>query len=71
VRFLISKDAAGKQKCHARSCPRDACDCPKRLAAGTVDSYIGKLRAIFNKLGRTGSSNPLAHPCVKEYVKFI
>ncbi|CAH3180061.1 unnamed protein product [Porites lobata] len=50
-------DAAGKQKLH-------------RLVAGTVDSYIRKLRAIFNRLGRTGFSNPLADPCVKEYLKF-
>ncbi|KAL9977575.1 hypothetical protein ACROYT_G014994 [Oculina patagonica] len=71
VKFLVSKDTAGKQKIHVRSCSRKTCDCPKRLAAGTVDSYIGKLRAIFNKLGRTGFSNPLAHPCVKEYLKFV
>ncbi|CAH3190034.1 unnamed protein product [Porites lobata] len=57
VKFLTSMDAAGKQKLH-------------RLAAGTVDSYIGKLRAIFNRLGRTGLSNPLAHSCVKEYLMF-
>ena len=71
VKFLVSKDTAGKNKIHVRSCSRKACHCPKRLAAGTVDSYIGKLRAIFNKLGRTGLSNPLAHPCVKEYLKFV
>ena len=71
VKFLISKDTAGKQKLHVRLCRRETCDCPKRLAAGTVDSYIGKLRAIFNKLGRTGFSNPLTHPCVKEYLKFV
>ena len=64
-------DAAGKQKLHIRSCSSKTCSCPKRLAAGTVDSYIGKLRAIFNRLGRTGFSNPLAHPCVKEYLKFV
>ncbi|CAH3181849.1 unnamed protein product [Porites lobata] len=57
VKLLTSMDAAGKQKLH-------------RLAAGTVDSYIGKLRAIFNRLGRTGFSNPLAHSCVKEYLMF-
>ena len=39
--------------------------------AGTVDSYIGKLRAIFNRLGRTGFCNPLAHRCVKEHLKFV
>ena len=41
------------------------------IRSWTVDSYIGKLRAIFNRLGRIGFSNPLAHPCVKEYLKFV
>ena len=67
VKFLISKDAAGKQKLHVHSRSSKTCSCPKRLAAGTV----GKLREIFNKLGRTGFSNPLAHPCVQEYLKFV
>ena len=71
VKFLISKDLAGKRKLHLPSCCTKICDCPKRLAAGTVDSYIGKLRSIFNKLGRTGMSNPLSHPTVKEYLKFV
>ena len=71
VKFLISKDMAGKRKLHFPSCSRKICDCPKRLAAGTVDSYIGKLRSIFNKLGRIGMSNPLSHSTVKEYLKFV
>ena len=71
VKFLTSMDAAGKQKLHVRSCSSKTWSCPKRLAAGTVDSYIGKLRAIFNRLGRTGFSNPLAHSCVKEYLMFV
>ena len=50
---------------------RKICNCPKRLAAGTVDSYIGKLRSIFNKLGRVGMSNPLSQPTIKEYLKFV
>lgn len=29
--------------------------CPKRLAHGTIDSFIGKLSAIFAEVGR-GSS---------------
>lgn len=45
--------------------------CPTRLAAGTVDSMLGKLRAIFNNMGRTHDSNPVAHPRVKEYLKFV
>ena len=36
-----------------------------------IASHIGKLRSIFNRLGRTGFSNPLVHPCVKEYLKFV
>ena len=71
VKFLISKDSAGKRKLHFSSCSRKICNCPKRLAAGTVDSYIGKLRSIFNKLGRVGMSNPLSHPTIKEYLKFV
>ena len=69
VKFLTSMDAAGKQKLHVRSCSSKTWSCPKRLAAGTVDSYIGKLRSIFNRLGRTRFSNPLSHLCVKEYLK--
>ena len=64
VKFLISKDSAGKRKLNLPLCSRKICDCPKRLAAGTLDSYIGKLRSIFNKLGRTGMSNPLSHPTI-------
>jgi len=71
VKFLISKDMAGKRKLYFPSCSRKICDWPKRLAAGTVDSYIGKLRSIFNKLGRIGMPNPLSHPTVKEYLKFV
>ena len=71
VKFLISKDMAGKRKLHFPSCSRKICDCPKRLTAGTVDSYKGKLRSIFNKLGRIGMSKPLSHPTVKEYLKFV
>ena len=71
VKFLISMDAAGKQKLHIGSCSSKTCSCPKRLAAGTVDSHLGQPRAIFNRLGRTGFSNPLAHLCVKEYLKFV
>ena len=29
------------------------------------------MRAIFNKLGRTNNSNPVTHPLVKDYLKFV
>jgi len=41
------------------------------LAAGTVYSLLGKLRSIFNSLVRLGRTNPVAHPRVKEYLKFV
>ena len=41
------------------------------MAAGTVDSLLGKIRSIFNGLGRLGLTNPVAHPRVKEYLKFV
>ena len=57
---------------------KQTCNCPSRLSAGTVDSLIGKLRSIFNALGRTsnrddrfGSGNPASHLCVKQYLKSI
>ena len=71
IKFFISKDTAGKTKIHTPSYSRRACDCPKRLSAGTADSYIGKLRTIFNRLGRTGFCNPLTHPSIKDYLKFV
>ena len=83
VNFLIWKDNFGKTTIHEDSCPFDIrdksfCSCPKRLAYGTVDSYIGKLRAIFHKYGRSGSDtivpglgNPAAHASVKSYLKAI
>ena len=71
VKFLISKDKSGRTVVHSSSCPRASCTCPKRLAAGSVDSLMGRLRAIFNNLGRLNDSNPVAHPLVKRYLKFV
>ena len=47
VKFLISKDKSGKTVSHSRLCSKVNCNCPARLAAGSVDSLLGKLRAIF------------------------
>jgi integrase len=71
IKFLIYKDKSGKTVVHTPSCSRRLCKCTSRLAAGTVDSLMGKLRAIFNSFGRLGASNPVAHPRVKEYLKFV
>lgn len=56
---------------HSKSCSKVSCNCSTRLAAGSVDSLLGKLRAIFNNIGRLHDSNLVAHPRVKEYLKFI
>ena len=76
VRPMISlcslcKDKSGRTVIHERSCTRVGCDCPSRLAAGSVDSLVGKLRAVFNDHGRPHDANPVAHPRVKAYVKFV
>ena len=71
VKFLISKDESGRTVVHSSLCSRTSCACPKRLTAGSVDSFMGRLRAIFNSLGRLHDSGPVAHPVVKDYLKFV
>ena len=81
-RFLAWKDRHGKTIVHSDEysdshLQRTAnCKCPKRLAFKTVDSYIGKLRAIFKETGRGGKwnsmlglGNPAASPEVQKYLK--
>ena len=81
-RFLAWKDRHGKTIVHSDGysdshVQRTAnCKCPKRLAFKTVDSYIGKLRAIFKETGRGGKwnsmlglGNPAASPEVQKYLK--
>ena len=70
IKFLLSRDKSGRAVVHTKSCPRVGCNCPSRLAAGSLDSLLGKLRATFNNIGRLRDSNPVAHPHVKEYLKF-
>ena len=70
VKLLISKDKTGRTLVHTQTCDRNVCKCPCRLAAGSVDSLIGKLRAIYNRLGRFGHANPVFHSLIKEYLKF-
>ena len=81
-RFLAWKDWHGKTIVHSDGCSDSHlqstanCKCPKRLAFKTVDSYIGKLRAIFKETGRGGKwnsmlglGNPAASPEVQKYLK--
>ena len=48
--------------------------CPLRLSYKTIDSYIGKLRAIFHAIDREGDwdkrlGNPAADRMVKDYLR--
>lgn len=44
---------------------------PNAFGWRTVDSLLEKFRAVFNNIGRSHHSNPVAHPHVKEYLKFV
>lgn len=83
-RFLVYKDSSGKTQVHIHGCPHlgqrgsASCKCPFRLSYNTVDSYIGKLRAIFNEMGRQGDwnraflvGNPASDVLVKQYLKSV
>lgn len=84
INFLIWKDKFGKTVVHRDGChnfghkKKSSCLCPKRLAFTTVDTPIGKLRSIFNRLGRNledaslpGYGNPAADVNVKKYLTLI
>ena len=81
-RFLAWKDSREKTQVHVSTCPClgkhkvHSCGCPVRLSCATVDSYTGKLRAIFKDAGREGDwntalslGNPAASAEVKAYLK--
>ena len=83
-RFLVHKDKNGKTQVHRNGCPHlgkrgtHDCACPLRLSYKTVDSYIGKLRAIFHAIGRDGEwdrrlglGNPAADKSVKDYLRLV
>ena len=82
VKFLYYRDSRGRTQVHRVTCEHLGlrgsfpCGCPVRLAAGTIDSMVGKLRAFFNALGRPNlyspgdsSGNPCASPLVKDWMK--
>ncbi|EDO30412.1 predicted protein, partial [Nematostella vectensis] len=81
TRFLVYKDRKGRTKVHTPKCKyfgSTSKTCPSRLAAGTVDSTIGKLRSIFIEAGRGGEwnnmlgvGNPAAHHSVKQYLSSV
>ena len=84
TRFLIWKDKGGRTKIHLPQCKhfgvsgKARCLCPTRLAAGTVDNLIGKLRSIFIEAGRGdawndifGVVNPAARHSLKQYLDLV
>lgn len=76
VAFLVWKDRGGRTRVHQPDCQWQApCQCPLRLAQGTADSLIGKLRSIFEENERSaewqplmGIGNPVADRSVKQYL---
>ncbi len=83
-RFLVFKDRKGKTQVHDKGCAYlgehglKPCGCPKRLAAGTVETVVGQLRAVFSRMGRgnswsdaLGKGNPAYANSVQDYVKVI
>lgn len=78
TKFLVSRDAGGRTFVHLDGCPYlglrglQSCLCPSRLAAKTIDSMIGKIKAHFNAIGRPDSwraGNPSSNPCDSPHVK--
>ena len=77
-KFLYFRDSRGRTQIHKSSCPfigmsglKD-CGCRVGLAAGTIDSMIGKLRAYFNSRGQTQPYSPSSsnsNPCDSTFVK--
>ena len=80
--FLVYKEKNGKTIVHNTGCKfigklkdKSNCDSPLRRSAGSVDSLIGQVRAIFRDYGRgsewndtLGLGNPAAVPIVKRYL---
>lgn len=82
--FLVWKDDQGRTKVHTMDCQyrgckaKCRCECPAYMAAGTLDSLIGKLRAILRDAGRgsdwdlaLGCGNPAAAPSIKTHLKAV
>ena len=84
IKFLVWKEKGGRTKVHTVTCSHmgqgqgASCKCPCHLAAGTVDSLIGNLRATFISAGmggmwddNLGMGNPASHRSVKAYLQAV
>lgn len=83
-KFLIFKENKGRTLLHTPHCNfrgmpgNRTCGCPKTMAAKSVDSLIGRLRAIFRDMERTGdwnpvtgTGNPASSPILKRHLKSV
>ena len=84
VDFLVASDVVGKTIVHSSACDaksaslrlrpgsaRQGCVCPRRLAFGTLDSMVGRLRSAFLDDGRVPADNPAAARIVKQYISDV
>lgn len=84
--YLVGKDVKGKTKIHDLDCPfvgkagTKECYCPKRLAAGTVCSFVGQLKSLFEDVGRKDEwvdcgtvkyGNPVSSKVVSRYIEAV
>jgi hypothetical protein len=64
-KFLIFKEQWGRTQLHIDTCSfrgipeLKGCCCKKTLAAKSVDTILGKIRAILRDIGRSGEWNPM------------
>ena len=59
-KFIVFKESSGRTQLHRESClfrgthGKQDCQCKVTMSHKSVDSLVGKLRAIFRDMGRTG-----------------
>lgn len=83
-KFLVQKDMKRKTQIHELQCPNMGqacvcdCGCPKRLAAGNVQSLVRQMKAIFECFGNGKtwdeslcSGNPATSIKLRKYLKAI
>jgi hypothetical protein len=73
IAWLMSLDKRARTVVHVIDCPgKLSCACPRRQAAKSVESTVGKLRAVFNgHYGMTADYNPrsaVGNPCASTMV---
>ena len=83
-KFLIFKEQWGRTQLHIDTCSfrgipeLKGCCCKKTLAAKSVDTILGKIRAILRDIGRSEewnpvllTGNPASSPVLKKHIQAI